>query len=240
MDASEGVEQWVKQVQSGWLKQSPDQLLHEWNYLVEACEDGYDDNVHEYHFDLQVRHGIFEVLADEQLAAMPEMTAFRERVEVLDKRLKAVMLSDPALPLASFPWWEAYPLRYGCEEIAKEYYEGYGISIEVFPKRKERNERTSELFKEWVRRAQSGARKYSPDALIFWWNRLVNSCDAGCRDRIGELDTSVRGIIEEVLRDGRLALMPEMTEFRERVAVLDERFNGTRCEEQTLPLDEHP
>ncbi len=133
MMTSDNFEKRVRQVQSGWKKRPPDALIRNWQSLVEACEEGYDDNASEYRFDLQVRDSIAEVLADEQLATMPEMESFREQVESLDRRLKAVLRAEPVYSPEEYPWWLAYPLSYGGEEIAEEYYFGYGIRIDIIP-----------------------------------------------------------------------------------------------------------
>ncbi len=120
---------------NGSWQESTDELIEDWQHCIESCETGYQDVYDEYIFDVSVRRDIDAVLQDKQISALPEMDKFRNKVYSLDERMKSLMRSDPIQSPEKFPWWEAYPLRYGGKEISEDYKRIFGIDIEVISKK---------------------------------------------------------------------------------------------------------
>ncbi|RLP93242.1 MULTISPECIES: hypothetical protein [unclassified Micromonospora] len=109
----------------------PTGYVERWEQVVELCEEGYDDNLDEYWFDLGVRHGIERVLTDERLHGFPQLGWFREQVRELDERFRAV-LSEQRMPARrELPWWEAYVPAWAGPVLAAELWSSYGVRVEV-------------------------------------------------------------------------------------------------------------
>ncbi|RKT87328.1 hypothetical protein SAMN05421805_1336 [Saccharopolyspora antimicrobica] len=113
---------------------SSESLILGWEDHVDECESGYMDCIEEYDNDIYVRSAISRVLSDEQLAGMPEMAAFREKVEALDQRFRECLSDQPILPADKYPWWRVYPPRIGGEDLAADILRKYGVRIEVVRK----------------------------------------------------------------------------------------------------------
>ncbi|MEU7929813.1 hypothetical protein [Micromonospora sp. NPDC049107] len=111
--------------------QRPTGLVEGWEQVVEFCEEGYDDILDEYWFDLSIRHTIDRVLTDERLFGFPQMGWVRERVAAADERFRAV-LSEQRMPAQrEEPWWEAYVPAWAGPVLAAELRDTYDIRIEV-------------------------------------------------------------------------------------------------------------
>ncbi|MGW3784849.1 hypothetical protein ACWD5Z_09685 [Micromonospora chokoriensis] len=109
----------------------PTGLVEGWEQVVEFCEEGYDDNLDEYWFDLSIRHTIDRMLTDERLSGFPQMGWVRERVAAADERFRAV-LSEQRMPARrEMPWWEAYVPAWAGPVLAAELRHTYDIRIEV-------------------------------------------------------------------------------------------------------------
>jgi hypothetical protein len=109
----------------------PTTLIAGWEQVVERCEEGYDDNLDEYQFDLHVRDVIEPVLRNEPLRECPQMGWVREQIAALDTRFRALLQDDVVMPgPPDDPWWHRHPLRYAGSEAAAEY-AGYGIQVEI-------------------------------------------------------------------------------------------------------------
>ncbi|MGW2623290.1 hypothetical protein [Micromonospora taraxaci] len=109
----------------------PTGLVEGWEQVVEFCEEGYDDVLDEYWFDLSIRHTIDTMLTDERLSGFPQMGWVRERVAAADERFRAV-LSEQRMPARrEMPWWEAYVPAWAGPVLAAELRDTYDIRIEV-------------------------------------------------------------------------------------------------------------
>ncbi|MDA3625654.1 hypothetical protein OU415_09420 [Saccharopolyspora sp. WRP15-2] len=120
-----------KEVGRGGARPGP--LLESWEHLVWRCEHGYDDNIDELLHDFQNRHSIEFVLGSASLNEYPEMVKFRELVSELDRRFEKLQIRDPDLRWVKDPWWQSYPLRLGGKELAEDYWNMFGIRIQIVP-----------------------------------------------------------------------------------------------------------
>ena len=82
-----------------------------WEQFIQFCEEGYDDNLDEYWFDLSIRNAIERLLTDERLSGFPQMEWVRERIEAVDERFRAVLSEQPTPGRSERSWWEAYRRR---------------------------------------------------------------------------------------------------------------------------------
>ncbi|MEU7840371.1 hypothetical protein AB0B39_05290 [Micromonospora sp. NPDC049114] len=109
----------------------PTGYVQGWEQFVGFCEDGYDDILEEYRFDLSVRHAIENVLTDERLFGFPQMGWVRERIEAADERFRAV-LSEQRMPGPDErQWWEAHVLAWAGPTLAADLRDAYGIHVQV-------------------------------------------------------------------------------------------------------------
>ncbi|MBM0232338.1 hypothetical protein JNW91_10970 [Micromonospora sp. STR1_7] len=109
----------------------PTGYVEAWEQFVGFCEEGYDDVLDEYWFDLSVRHAIEQVLTDEGLRGFPQMGWFRELVGDADERFRAVLSEQRAPVRSDAPWWEAYLPAWAGPVLAAELRDTYGIHVEV-------------------------------------------------------------------------------------------------------------
>lgn len=100
----------------------PTTLIGAWQQTVESCEEGYDDNLDEYRFDLQWRDIIEQTFTYGPLQECPQMGWVREQVAVLDVRFRALLQEDIVVPgPPDEPWWRRHPLKYaGAEAAARQ------------------------------------------------------------------------------------------------------------------------
>jgi hypothetical protein len=109
----------------------PTSLIAGWESVVESCEESYDDNLDEYHFDLSVRDNIEHVLHDGPLQECPQMGWVREHVAALDVRFRALLQEDVVIPGGpGQSWWTRHPLKFAGAQTAVEYAK-MGIHVEV-------------------------------------------------------------------------------------------------------------
>jgi hypothetical protein len=116
---------------SGWRRiPSPSELLQQWEAFVEACEEGYDDNIHEFENDRSVRDLWGRILHDPTLRRFPELDDLREAVERIDERYRRLSRDDVLLGRDGDPWWRRRVPRQVGDELADDLAERYGIEPE--------------------------------------------------------------------------------------------------------------
>lgn len=106
--------------------QSPQALLEAWRGLVEACENGYEYNVMEYHADLAVRDRLERCLrspgrADASLAA---------QVAEVDARFRALLQPGVEVGPENDPWWHRGVPRYAGTDLAEGMHEWFGVEVD--------------------------------------------------------------------------------------------------------------
>ena len=106
---------------------SPEELLDEWAGLVEACEDGYEYNVMEYHTDLAVRDRI------EACLRAPGRTdaAYAARVAEVDGRFRALLQPGVEVGPEDDPWWHRGVPRYAGYALSDGMREWFGVEVEA-------------------------------------------------------------------------------------------------------------
>ncbi|MGW3854628.1 hypothetical protein [Micromonospora arida] len=109
----------------------PTSYVEGWEQFIQFCEEGYDDNLDEYWFDLSIRNAIERLLTDERLSGFPQMEWVRERIEAADERFRAVLSEQPTPGRSERSWWEAYLPAWVGPELAAELRDTYGIRVEV-------------------------------------------------------------------------------------------------------------
>ncbi|AHH99841.1 hypothetical protein GCM10010174_44690 [Kutzneria viridogrisea] len=110
---------------------SPTELLDRWDGFVVLCEEGYEDNIYEYNNDLSVRDAIDSVLRDGRLREFDQWQWFKEQVDAIDARFRAVTYPEPVRGGADWPWWRAHvPARAG-SELAADLHSRYGVVVSV-------------------------------------------------------------------------------------------------------------
>jgi hypothetical protein len=106
--------------------ESAEELLDEWRGLVEACEEGYEYNVMEYHADLSVRDRLETRLRGASLPA-----GFAAQVEEVDGRFRALLQPGVEVGPAEDPWWHRGVLRYAGGALADGLREWFGVEVEA-------------------------------------------------------------------------------------------------------------
>jgi hypothetical protein len=109
----------------------PVQIIETWEQFVLFCEEGYHDNIYEYANDLGVRETIESLLRDETLRTFPEMAWFREKVDAIDRRFRALLQEQRLNVPPDAPWWESHALRYAGPEPAADFKAQYGAEVEI-------------------------------------------------------------------------------------------------------------
>ncbi|MGC7097318.1 hypothetical protein ACPZ19_21800 [Amycolatopsis lurida] len=110
---------------------TPDDHLAAWQQIIDWVADCYRDNFYEYRNDLYIRELIEKMLAHPDLAEYAELADFRQRVDELDERFRALLRPGPTEPAPDLPWWKArIPARAGAE-LAQHYRDHHGLTIEV-------------------------------------------------------------------------------------------------------------
>jgi hypothetical protein len=108
---------------------SPTEVIGRWESFVGDCEDGYGDNIDEFHNDLSVRGLIAEMLRSPELAKYGQMGWVRAAIEAIDARYRALLLDQEVRPGAS--WWKAKVPRFAGRELADDFRSWYQLEIEV-------------------------------------------------------------------------------------------------------------
>ncbi|MCO1595591.1 hypothetical protein M8C17_10480 [Micromonospora sp. RHAY321] len=109
----------------------PTGFVEGWEQFVGFCEEGYDDVLDEYWFDLSVRQRIETALTDDRLRDFPQMGWFREQVGAVDERFRAVLSEERFPARTELPWWEAYLPAWAGPVLAEELWSTYGVRVEV-------------------------------------------------------------------------------------------------------------
>lgn len=106
---------------------SPEELLDEWARLVEACEDGYEYNVMEYHTDLAVRDRI------EACLRAPGRTdaGYAARVAQVDERFRALLQPGVMVGPGDDPWWHRGVPRYAGYALSDGMREWFDVEVEA-------------------------------------------------------------------------------------------------------------
>jgi hypothetical protein len=112
-----------------WRLLSPTDVVGSWRGFVGQCEQGYPDNIYEFHNDLAVRNLIMKVLDSPQLRLYSQMEWVRDEIGEIDRRYKALLLEDEVRP--GRPWWEARIPRLAGEELAEDFASRYGVTVTV-------------------------------------------------------------------------------------------------------------
>ncbi|MEU5583741.1 HalX domain-containing protein [Streptomyces chrestomyceticus] len=113
---------------------SPRGDLGHWSAFVDTCEEGYDDALPDYFYELRIRDAIERALTDERLRQTEGYAAFRARVEAVDERFRRV--ASERLPVADpsgLGWWHLVVPGRGGEEFARSLREEFGVTVDVVP-----------------------------------------------------------------------------------------------------------
>ena len=109
---------------------TPLALLKSWKAMIEICKKGYQDNISEYDNDLSIREAIELVLSSERSKEYPEFTEFLEKVNRLDEEFSEFLQTD--ITRSEYAnWWLQRAPKYGCAELADDFFQIYGIRITV-------------------------------------------------------------------------------------------------------------
>ena len=111
-------------------RNSPAQLLAQWEQLVDWCEEGYHWDVSEYLNELSVREKLELLLTAERLQTFQELQELKARVGAIDGRFKSLLKPDVQLPNREH-WWEQGVLKRAGEQYAEYFRQAYGIHVEV-------------------------------------------------------------------------------------------------------------
>jgi hypothetical protein len=124
------VERFREVVGAAWRRTlNPGAVVDTWRSLVELCERGYDDNIYEYDNDLAIRDLIEKLLTDSRLSAFPESQWFRAEIGPIDDRFRALLQAEPLD--SARPWWRGRIPRRAGAELAEDFRDVYGRSVEV-------------------------------------------------------------------------------------------------------------
>lgn len=112
-----------------WRLLTPTDVVGSWQGFVEQCEEGYADNIYEFHNDLSVRGLITKLLESPGLRDYEQMSWVREQIAAIDDRYRALLLEPDVRP--GHPWWEARVPRVAGEELAADFKARYGVNVDV-------------------------------------------------------------------------------------------------------------
>lgn len=112
----------------GWDTSIP-RLLDQWSELIEACKDGYQWDISEYHHELMVRERLERIVTASELAPYPELAIVRQGVEDLDQAFKDLLQSGVVLGDETNPWWERGVLKYAGEPYASYLSQVHGFEV---------------------------------------------------------------------------------------------------------------
>ncbi|GAB2617080.1 hypothetical protein [Kribbella endophytica] len=113
----------------GRPRSSPAALVDEWLGFVQACEQGYSEDIDEFHNDRSVRGLLEQLLNDPGLGRFPQLSWVRTAVAAADERYRAVLIPVDMWPHQT--WWERSLPRLAGEELAAEFLEQYGVAVEI-------------------------------------------------------------------------------------------------------------
>ncbi|GAB3831968.1 hypothetical protein [Kribbella italica] len=108
---------------------SPTTLVGGWREFVRECEDGYLDDIEEFHFDLSVRGLIEKLRRDPELLRFRELDWVWAEISAVDVRYRALLVPKGGTYPQS--WWKAGIPRKAGPELAAEFLTLYGVRVEV-------------------------------------------------------------------------------------------------------------
>lgn len=111
-------------------RNSPAQLLAQWEQFVGWCRDGYRWDVSEYSNELRVRERLELLLTAERLQTFQELQELKAGVSEIDTHFKSLLKPDVQLPNRAH-WWEQGVLKRAGEEYAEYFREAHGIQVGV-------------------------------------------------------------------------------------------------------------
>ena len=111
-------------------RNSPAQLLAQWQQFVNWCDEGYRWDVSEYWNELSVREKLEQLLTADRLQPFQELGELKTRVGETDIRFKSLLMPDVKLPNRE-QWWEQGVLKRAGEQYAEYFREAHGIEVEV-------------------------------------------------------------------------------------------------------------
>jgi hypothetical protein len=114
------------------LYYSPDKMLLAYQKFVTACaEEGYEDFLVEFDYDLLVRQHIETILTNKELGAYAELAAFRQQVFETDELLKNSFI--PGVERTEGRnWWEKGILKKGFSNYSDDVQEIYKVNLALF------------------------------------------------------------------------------------------------------------
>lgn len=104
--------------------ESPAALLESWRAFVDACEQGYEYNVMEYHADLSVRDRIDALGADAD-------DGFAAAVAEQDARFRALLQPGVQVGPEGDAWWHRGVLQYAGGDLAAGLREWFDVEVAV-------------------------------------------------------------------------------------------------------------
>jgi len=111
-------------------RNSPAQLLTQWQQFVNWCEEGYRWDVSEYRNELSVRDRLERLLTAERLQPFRELGELKARVDETDTRFKSLLIPGVKMPNHK-QWWEQAVLKRAGEQYANYFRQAHGIEVEV-------------------------------------------------------------------------------------------------------------
>ncbi|GIH05287.1 hypothetical protein Rhe02_33540 [Rhizocola hellebori] len=115
---------------AGWSRSlSASEVAAEWERFVVACESGYDENIYEYNNDLSIRDLIEVLLNDADLDLRSRLDWWVEKVQTVDRRFRQLLRSRDADSAGA--WWRDRPLLFAGPELAADFEQHYGGSVEI-------------------------------------------------------------------------------------------------------------
>lgn len=115
-------------IAQGWDTSIP-LLLDQWSGLIEACKEGYDWDISEYHNELMVRDRLERILVAPELAAYSELAVVRQKVEDLDHAFRDLLQTGVVLGEGTDPWWQRGVLKMAGEPYARYLSQVHGIEV---------------------------------------------------------------------------------------------------------------
>lgn len=104
----------------------PGELLEEWRAFVDACVDGYEYNVMQYHTDLAVRDRIEACLR----AHGRTDAEFGAHVADADARFRALLQPGVEVGPDGDPWWHRGVPRHAGDALVDDMQEWFGVEVE--------------------------------------------------------------------------------------------------------------
>jgi hypothetical protein len=115
----------------GWrrLRTAAD-YIHAWRSFVTECENGFSMSIYEFENDRSVRRAIEVLLNSEGAVGSIGFDSFRNDILIEDERYRALLQPDVHVLGADAPWWERGVPRYAGRELAADFADLHGVSVE--------------------------------------------------------------------------------------------------------------